>query len=245
MALIKILDWDSELFGFSIAALNTTRLTTETMLFVQKEIAAQKIRFLQYLCACDDLESIHHAESNGFHLADIRLTFQKKLSASDFIPAKRSDIHFGLAKPEHIPDIIAMSSGLYDDFRYCVDKQFPREKVDTFYHTWLSNAVYGKYDHLCYCLFIDNAPIGYCTIRFTDQHTASLGLFGIAKEHQRQSLGNYLLQLTCADLFKKGYKEIHVVTQGKNIGAQRTYQSNGFKTLSVEMWYHKWFAINK
>lgn len=237
---IKFLDWDSEIFEFAMAAVNAPILTPETMTLIQNEAKKQKIRFLQYLCACDDLDNIHQAETAGFHFIDIRLTFQKILSSSDFTPERKTDIHFGLATPEHIPAIIHMSNGLYEDFRYCIDKQFPRDKVDAFYHTWLSNAVYGKYDHLCYCLFIDNTPIGYCTIRFTDSHTASLGLFGIAKEHQRQSLGNYLLQLTCADLFKKGYKNIIVVTQGKNIGAQRTYQGNGFKTASVEMWYHQW-----
>lgn len=242
MMLIKLLDWDSELFGFSIAALNTSRLTAETIQLADKELASQQIRFLQYLCECDDLESIHQAESSGFHFADIRLTFQKTLSSADTIPEEKTNIQFGIATASHIPSIITISDGLYQDFRYYVDKQFPREKVETFYHTWLSNAVYGKYDHLCYCLFIDNNPIGYCTIRYHDQYTASLGLFGIAKEHQRKSLGNYLLQLVCADLFKKGYKEVHVVTQGKNIGAQRTYQGNGFKSSQVELWYHKWFA---
>ena len=243
--ILKSLEWDSNIFGITMAAIEAPKLTPETIPLIINEAKEQEVRFLQYLCPCDDLASIHQAESNSFHLVDIRLTFQKILSSSDLIPEKKSGIHFGLATPAHIPDIITMSTGLYDDFRYCVDTQFPREKVDTFYHTWLSNAVYGKYDHLCYCLFINDKPIGYCTIRFNDQHTASLGLFGIAKEHQRKSLGNYLLQLTCADLFEKGYKEIHVVTQGKNIGAQRTYQGNGFKTLSVEMWYHKWFAVNE
>ncbi|MES2204498.1 MAG: GNAT family N-acetyltransferase [Pseudomonadota bacterium] len=239
--LIKPLTFDSEIFGFPMAAVNTSTLTQETIVEIKKEVKKQKIRFLQYLCSCNDLDNIHQAETSGFHFVDIRLTFQKILSSSDIMPTKKDGIHFGLATPAHIPAIIEMSANLYQDFRFYVDKNFPREKVDAFYHTWLSNAVYGKHDHLCYCLFIDDAPIGYCTIRFTDQHTASLGLFGIASAHQRQSLGNYLLQLTCADLFSKGYKTINVVTQGKNIGAQRTYQSYGFKTTSVEMWYHQWF----
>lgn len=241
---LKLLDWDSEIFGFSMATLNAEKLTSEIMLLIKSQAEKQKICFLQYLCACDNLESIHQAETAGFHFVDIRLTFQKILSASDFVPEEKAEIHFRLATPEHIPTIIQMSTGLYDDFRYCVDKKFPRDKVDAFYHTWLSNAVYGQYDHLCYCLFLDNTPIGYCTIRFTDTHTASLGLFGIAKEHQRQSLGHYLLQLTCADLFKQGYTTINIVTQGKNIRAQRTYQGNGFKTVNVEMWYHQWISID-
>lgn len=238
--LINLLDFDSKIFGFPMAAINASTLTPEIIALIEKEAKENQIRFLQYLCACDDLENIHQAEAAGFHFIDIRYTLQKKLSSTDMVVNNKAGIDFGLATPAHIPAIIEMSGDLYQDFRYYVDKNFPREKVDAFYHTWLSNAVHGKHDHLCYCLFIDGKPIGYCTIRFTDSQTASLGLFGITKEHQRKSLGNYLLQMTCVDLFKKGYTTVNVVTQGKNIGAQRTYQGLGFKTLSLEVWLHKW-----
>jgi ribosomal protein S18 acetylase RimI-like enzyme len=242
MSLIKLVDWDSQLFGFPIAALNTAKLTADIMSLAATEIAQQKIHMLQYLCPCDDIDSIYQAEVEMFHFVDARLTYQKKLVSLDIAPEKKDGIYFGIANESHIPELMIISESLYQDTRYYADQHFPRDKVHVLHKTWLANAVHGKFDHICYCLFIDNNPIGFCSVRYNNQHTATLGLFGIAKEHQRKSLGNYLLQLACADLFSKGYKEILVVTQGKNYGAQRTYQSNGFKSLKVEMWYHKWFS---
>jgi len=32
-----------------------------------------------------------------------------------------------------------------------------------------------------------------------------------------------------------------VVTQGRNLAAQRLYQRNGFVTASLQLWYHRWF----
>ncbi len=37
------------------------------------------------------------------------------------------------------------------------------------------------------------------------------------------------------------FDRVNVVTQGKNIPAQRAYQRCGFITRSVELWFHKWF----
>ena len=37
-------------------------------------------------------------------------------------------------------------------------------------------------------------------------------------------------------------KKLYVVTQGRNIRAQRLYQKNGFIIKSSEIWYHKWVS---
>jgi dTDP-4-amino-4,6-dideoxy-D-galactose acyltransferase len=34
---------------------------------------------------------------------------------------------------------------------------------------------------------------------------------------------------------------VQVVTQGRNILAQRMYQRSGFVTHTVKLWYHRWF----
>ena len=40
----------------------------------------------------------------------------------------------------------------------------------------------------------------------------------------------------------EGALEVDVVTQGRNLAAQRLYQRNGFVTRRFELLYHKWFA---
>jgi dTDP-4-amino-4,6-dideoxy-D-galactose acyltransferase len=39
----------------------------------------------------------------------------------------------------------------------------------------------------------------------------------------------------------QGVTEVTVVTQGRNIEAQRLYQKCGFLSRAIYYWYHKWF----
>ena len=66
------------------------------------------------------------------------------------------------------------------------------------------------------------------------------GLFGISKEHQKKGLANNLLSHINNILFVKGVNKISVVTQGRNISAQRAYQKAGFISKATQLWYHKW-----
>lgn len=239
--MIHINEWDSALFGFISATLKTEVINEAILSDLDQKIAEKKIRFLQYLSPCEQIENIHQLEKAGFHFVDIRYTFEKQLSEKNIAPEVKTGIKFDLANPSHIPELLSISAGLYKDTRYYADALFPRDKVSMLYDEWISNAIYGKFDDLCYCLFIENLPIAFCTLRFLENQSCILGLFGVSSQHQRQSFGSYLLQSMMADLYKKGIKTIQVVTQGKNYNAQRTYQANGFKTLKIDMWYHKWF----
>lgn len=239
-SLFQPLPWDSELFGFSMAQLLPQKLRSLTPGQLLIDMDAQRLHFLQLLCPCEDLESIHHAEDLGFRFIDIRCTFEKKLLTPPIMPTQRPDLMVGLAAATDVPSLHAISTGLYADTRYAADPGFPRERLPVLYNTWISNAIAGIFDHVCYVLWLKQQPLAFCTVRFLENQGATLGLFGVAKEYQRQSLGSYLLYHVLAKLWERGCTQITVVTQGKNYAAQRTYQNLGFKTRDFSVWYHLW-----
>ena len=53
--------------------------------------------------------------------------------------------------------------------------------------------------------------------------------------------GSALVQGALAWFADRGVTQVLVVTQGRNVGAQRLYQKAGFLTRKVELWYHRWF----
>ena len=54
--------------------------------------------------------------------------------------------------------------------------------------------------------------------------------------------GSKLMQCSINFLFEKKINKIFVVTQGRNLIAQRLYQKNGFVIKNTEIWYHKWLS---
>jgi dTDP-4-amino-4,6-dideoxy-D-galactose acyltransferase len=236
--LIKKLEWDSDFFGFPVALLSSRYLTDKIIKRAHKFIECENIRLVEYLCNCHDALSVRTAEKHGFNFADIRLSFQKKLRKTGEVSMPDGFV-FGKAKEEHVPELKKISNGLYVLSRYFFDDHFDKARVNEFYQGWVAKAVRGQYDDECYCLFKNNKPVAFCTIKYA-LGSASIGLFGLDINYQGKGLGQLLLTKVFNHLIGKQYGMLHVVTQGRNYAAQRLYQRAGFVTRSTELWYHKW-----
>ncbi|MFN8308774.1 MAG: GNAT family N-acetyltransferase [Chitinophagales bacterium] len=238
--LVKLLPWDSNFFGMAVGYVSSRNLTENIYNKVNGFVKQHHIRLLEYLCNCHDRESVKVAEQHRFQFTDIRLTFDCNTSPQP-TPQLPEGFTLGLAEKKHIHALKRCGSGLYKDSRYYFDGNFEESKLNDFYEGWVEKAVLGTFDHLCYTIFDKGEPVGFCTIRNSLGHTAIIGLVGFAPEYQGMGLGKKLLQFVIGECHKAGQQKIFVVTQGRNYGAQRLYQSTGFRTFSTELWYHKWY----
>ena len=46
----------------------------------------------------------------------------------------------------------------------------------------------------------------------------------------------------CTGSVARGIDRVQVVTQGRNVRAQRVYQRCGFVSAQLQLWYHRWFT---
>lgn len=238
--LITKMDWDSDFWGFPVAYLSSRCLTENIMHRIEKAIIRDRFRLIEYLCNCHDNRSVEIAEKYNFHFTDIRLSFEKKIK-DNFEYNLPSEITFSKAKERDIPMLKEISKDLYQDSRYFFDENFDRDKVQEFYQLWIKRAVLGKYDDVCFCLYENGLPLGFCSIKYNlSSKVASIGLFGLARKYHGRGLGKALLFMVSGELRKKGMLKMDVVTQGRNYAAQRLYQRAGFLTKATELWYHKW-----
>ncbi|WP_026768013.1 GNAT family N-acetyltransferase [Asinibacterium sp. OR53] len=236
--LVCILKWDSDFFGFPIALIGSRYLTDNIQHHIEYFIKENNIRLLQYLCNCHDDRSVKVAERNNFHFTDIRLTFNISLKE----PYQIDDLPYqlGVASPENIEYLKELTNFLYKDSRYFYDGNFELNKINEFYASWIEKAILGTFDDCCFCLYENGLPIGFCTVKYSKAASANIGLFGMDQRYAGKGLGKLLILNVFNELIKKGIKNVNVVTQGRNYVAQRLYQSVGFKTLSTQLWYHKW-----
>lgn len=236
---IQKLEWDSSFFGFNIAYILVRNLTNDIVSEMKNFVSEKDVRLVQYLCDCHDNKSVIIAESNGFHFTDIRLTFEKKI-AKLTTPKLPNNFTYGIAEKNHIKVLKSISDNLYLDSRYYYDGNFKIDKINEFYKGWLEKAVKGLFDDECYCIFLKNVPVAFCTIRYTSPLKAAIGLFGVSSDYRGLGLAKSLLDCVNNTLYQKNIKEVFVVTQGRNYSAQRTYQRSSFLSQKSELWYHKW-----
>jgi dTDP-4-amino-4,6-dideoxy-D-galactose acyltransferase len=65
-------------------------------------------------------------------------------------------------------------------------------------------------------------------------------LVGVSEKARGRGLGRELLINAIRWFSAEGVEVVTVVTQGRNVGAQRLYQRCGFTTRSAELWFHRW-----
>ncbi len=229
------LPWDTDFFGRRIARVVGHRMTPESAAAVDAWCAQNGIAAAYFLADADDFTTTHSAESHGWHQTDIRVSFvtQTAVQPVDGLPMRRhqdSDV-------EALKQIAAHS---YTDSRFYYDPRFPRADCDRLYATWAEKSGAGWADAV-FIAELDARPAGFITLHLRDDNTGDIGLVGVAESARGRGLGKALVVQGTAWAFSQGVDAVTVVTQGRNIAAQRLYQRAGFVTQQVQLWYHKWY----
>jgi dTDP-4-amino-4,6-dideoxy-D-galactose acyltransferase len=240
IGIVDRLDWDSRFFNFNIAYLYPKRLTEDIVQFCLKECREENIDCLYYLCDCHDPESVRLAEKHGFHFVDMRLTFTLGLLNREKLEAPNSVV-IRQAQTKDVLALEVLAAENYTYSRYFFDGRFPEESCRRFYSDWVSKSVRGKFDHVVFCAQVGGGIAGFITCSKVSSHRGWIGLLGIDQKSQGKSLGKALIGKALEWFRDQGLTSIEAVTQGRNIQAQRLYQSCGFQTEKTELWYHKWF----
>ncbi len=125
------------------------------------------------------------------------------------------------------------------DTRFYFDLHFDRAKCDLLYETWIENSFTG-FAQAVLVAEMNAEPVGYITCS-SQGAESQIGLLGVAEKCQGMGLGKQLVESFLAWSVEHGADRATVVTQGRNVSAQRLYQRMGFLTAAFQLWYHRWF----
>ncbi len=239
-----LLTWDSDFFGVRVARVNEARLTADSAHAVDAWCAAQNIACLYFLADASDTVTHRTAESHGYHLVDVRLTFTRGMSVR--LPDVPHTVTIRPHQSDDVPRLRMIARDSYTDSRYYHDPCFPRAQADALYETWISNSCAGYADAVLVAEH-DGLISGFisCHLRDTserDGQVGEIGLVGVAQESRGQQVGGQLVYAALDWFNARGAARVQVVTQARNIAAQRLYQRAGFLSDSIAYWYHKWFT---
>lgn len=244
IGIIDELEWDSNFFGMKIATLYPRRVRESIIRFALEKCAEEKIDCLYYLCDCHDPESIRLVEKYQFHFVDIRLEFFIHLDQTNPLAnlAPLPGVDIRLATEKDIPELCHIAEDSYIHSRYFFDRHFPTNLCRRFYADWIAKSARGQFEKVVWVAEAEGKIAGYISCTPEDLNRGRIGLVGIAPLHRGKGLGRCLIKTAFDWFLEKDLPTVGVVTQGRNIAAQRLYQSCGFRTENTELWYHKWFG---
>lgn len=230
----EVLPWDSEFFGFPIGRISGQG-TADTVASALAQADGEGIRCLYYLVAADDVATLHDALHLGFKPYDIRLEFERELGPAD---AREADTLVREAEPADEPVLSQLAAETITATRFAVDAHFPQDRIPLLYAEWVRRGLTsGPARHVL--LAEPAAGFLVCGLA-TEALVGSIELVGVASRFARRGIGRGLLHAAHTIMLESGCARARVVTQGRNIAAQRLYQSFGYKTRTVGWWLHRW-----
>ncbi len=235
----RFLEWDSTFFARRIGAVINEPLPAESVADVLSWCRSERIECLYALIDADAVPTMHALEEAGGRIVDVRLTFDLNLAdakskgASNVRPHRESDVQ----------PLRAIAAASHGNSRFYADSHFPRARCNELYATWIEKSCRGWADQV-FVADVDGQPSGYLSCHAREDGRGEIGIVGVAARAQGHGVGRDLVETAIHWLASRGLKRATVVTQGRNIVAQRLYQSLGFRTATVQVWHHLWFDVD-
>jgi ribosomal protein S18 acetylase RimI-like enzyme len=234
------LAWDTEFFGVKTVRLWPKRFQRASLDRALAECQQSGIEVAYALLDSDDDTSVCLVEATGFHLVDVRMTLEWK--ATNFSPIQvPTDLILRNYEDKDLRDLQAIATGSYRHSRYYYDQHYHLERCDSLYVTWIQRDCQGGAERVIVAERA-GAVIGYITCHLSADEGGQISLVGIQEGARGGGVGRQLVQAAQSWFVAQGVHSVSVVTQSRNIEAQRLYQRCNFLTQSVQLWYHKWFT---
>jgi len=233
----EFLAWDTEFFGFRVARVIGDTLTTAKAAAIDRWCLQQGIRCLYFFSRPDDPETSAVAESHTYHLVDVRITFHCPHPSSS---GQSADV-VRSASASDIEQLLALARANSGDSRFSFDVRFPKDAGARLHERWIENNWREEMSAI-FVVGPPGRPLGYISCETSlGQTFGRIGLLGVAPEARNGGVGMALVRHALGWFARQGCEQVKVVTQARNVVAQRLYQRAGFLTDQVRLCYHKWF----
>lgn len=205
---------------------------------------SHQIRGLYFLARADDTVTIKTAEKFGFALVDIRVTFECGLNNSPLPAPSDASVSISLRpfQADDLGGLQTIARTVHEDTRFFKDANFPRQRAEDLYSTWITADTQGRAQHVWVAASETDQPVGYISCyRDAARRQGQIGLVGVSPLARRRGIGKNLVLAALRWFRSQDMDVVTVVTSGDNVAAQRLYQQCGFLSRDRQLWYHKWY----
>jgi ribosomal protein S18 acetylase RimI-like enzyme len=248
--LIELLAWDSEFFGLPIgrATHRATSLNEEKGIALLAAAEERKLQCFYFEADPDDAQTVAIVERLGFHLVDVRVVLEHPFNQRP-APIPRYPISSKLVisppREDELPRLQEIAAQIGHTSRFNFDRNFGPKQSERLYRLWIKNACAGLADVIFVARWGEESEaVGLltCTLK---ENVGHIQLAGVHFDYRKRSVGTGLVQAALDWAKSQKASRMEVVTQARNIPAQRLYQQMGFFTKSMSLYYHKWMTDSK
>lgn len=239
----RVLEWDSEHFGFPIAQVEGSTLTPERVEAVDRWCRERGIRCLYLLAACDHAETGRLAFRHGYRLVDVRVIVRH---AHDGLDRLSSLVPDGLSVREGAEEdrdwAMELAARSHRNSRFYSDGNFPLDRCDDLYRAWIARALDDP-ERTLRIAELDGERAGYYTLApYGSDRVGSVDL--LAVEPDKRGRGVAIgMRVESLRLCASWGATSHASTRsGRNLRSARYLARLGFQTETVAVWHHKWFG---
>ncbi|MFN8458351.1 MAG: GNAT family N-acetyltransferase [Anaerolineae bacterium] len=207
--------------------------------------AAQQfgLRCIYFEANPDDPLTVTTVEKHGFSLVDVRVVLEHPFDQRP-APVPRYTIPPELVvtelREQDICRLREIGAQIGHTSRFTFDQNFGPDVGECLYRRWIENACQGWADKVIIARWSEQgeaAGLISCTLR---EQIAHIQLAGVHSDHRQRGVGTGLVQAALDWARDQQAQRMEVVTQARNVPAQRLYQQMGFFTRSMTLYYHKW-----
>lgn len=227
----ELLEWDTEFWGFPIGRVVGRAVSAE----VDEWASANGVACVYFLAPSDDPDGVRDAEDGGFELVDVRVELDRPSDGGEAVEVRS-------ARPDDLEQLRTLAGRVHrGETRFYADPGFPDERCDELYALWIERSAAGWADQV-FVAEADAEVAGYVSCHADEERgRGSIGLIGVGEAARGRGLGASLVNAAVAWSRERGLPAVSVVTQGRNVQAQRLFQRCGFRTAAVDLWFHKWY----
>jgi dTDP-4-amino-4,6-dideoxy-D-galactose acyltransferase len=236
----ELLPWDSEFFGARVARALGPDLPPGAGARLLDWCHAAGVDLL-YLLANPQPPTIAEAERAGFGLMDVRIELAAPSAALVDAPGGEEQACREF-RPADLASLRDLARSAHRDSRFFADGRIPPARAAELFVRWLERDCVPSSSRWAGVVDVGGAATGYVTATIDSDQVGRIGLLAVGEGARGRGLAQSLLRGAGRWFRDRRVAEVRVVTQGRNVPAQRVYQRAGFRTAALQLWYHRWFT---
>ncbi len=235
------LDWDSQFFGYKIAAIRAQNLEFNALKNTIVELGEQDYKLAYCFAVPDDVISNSSLQRASGLLVDEKITFFMRINEADNFTTPPFDNikSYKLDSASEKLKSLALQSGIYSRFK--TDPNFHNAEYEKLYIEWIEKSVQRKIADEVLVYSENEDEKGLITLGFKG-NSGSIGLLAVDENERGKSIGRKLVWSALVCFREKKVNIVEVVTQNDNEGACGFYKSMGFEVKSIVNIYHLWIS---